>query len=334
MTNPVNIRYLTGLCIDSPTEREAFLILDQNRLWLLTDGRYLERAKKIPYGEVVLLDANLNLTRFLKKKISQNNWQTLAYEKKDLKVFELERLTKSLSGNLVGTADLVEKLREIKTPQEITFLTRAARLTDQVFEQARSKIKPGMTELEAALLFQELFVKVGAAGQAFPPIVAAGQNTSVPHHLTSAYRIKKNDPVLVDFGLKVNGYCSDLTRMIFLGKPTPDQQKIYALVRLALETALAQIKPGMTGHQADRIARDVIKKQGYGRNFLHSLGHSVGLQIHDGFRLGPKSKTVLRPGMVFTIEPGIYLPGEFGIRLEDLVVLEKNGARLLSHSPK
>jgi Xaa-Pro aminopeptidase len=282
----------------------------------------------------VLLNSKLNLSKFIKRTAKTLGWKKLGYEKTDLKVSELENLSKKLPLKLVGTQNLIEKLREVKSNEEVSVITKAAQITDQVFQKILPKLKAGLREQEVEAKIRTESAKLGASGQSFAPIVAAGKHSSIPHHLTSNYRLRLGDVVLIDFGAKWSGYCSDMTRTVFLKKPTSKQKEVYDLVLKAQEVAIKGIKPGMTGAQADKFARKIIERAGFGENFLHSLGHGVGIEVHDGLRLVPKNKVVLRPGMVFTIEPGVYLPGKFGVRIEDLVVMKDDGVKVLSKSPK
>lgn len=333
-TNPANIQYLTDFQSLSASSRDAFVLINQKEVWLLTDSRYVEVVQQLPLVKPLLLDSRHSLNKFIKKTAKSFSWKTLAYEKTDLRVSELEHLSKKLPLELVGTQNLIEKLRGVKNEEEILVITKAARITDQIWQKILSEIKPGLREQELEAKIRVFSAQLGASGQSFPPIVAAGQHSSIPHHLTSGYRLGQEDVVLLDFGARWSGYCSDMTRTVFLNEPTQKQKEVYNLVLKAQEAAIKGIRPGMTGAQADKLAREIINKAGFAKNFSHSSGHSVGIEVHDGFRLTPKSKVVLKPGMIFTIEPGIYLPGEFGIRIEDLVVMENDGVRVLSQSPK
>ena len=333
-TNPANIQYLTGFRTLAASTRDAFALIDQEEVWLLTDSRYLEAVQPLPLVKPMLLDSKQSLNKFIKKTGKSFGWKTLAYEKTDLRVSELELLSEKLSLKLVGTQNLIEKFRQVKSEEEISLVTKAAQVTDQVFQRILPELKPGLQEQEVEAKIRFLSAQLDASGQSFPPIVAAGQHSSIPHHLISSYQLAQEDLVLLDFGAQWSGYCSDMTRTVFLNQPTPKQKEIYNLVLKAQEAAIKGIGPGMTGAQADELARRIINKAGFTKNFSHSLGHSVGIEIHDGFRLAPKSKVVLKPGMIFTIEPGVYFPGEFGIRIEDLVVMENDGVRVLSQSPK
>lgn len=334
VTSPANIQYLTGFELLPPLTREAYTLISQDQVWLLTDGRYIERARKLAGISAILLKSDQSILKFLNQQAQTNNWQTLAFEKDFLTFAEYEDLQKELKLKLVPTQGLIARLREIKSQEELDLITNAAQITDLVFQKLTSSIHPGISEHEVEILIRSLTAQVGGDRQAFIPIVAAGKHSAIPHHINTNDQIKKDDLLLIDFGVHLSGYGADLTRIIFFAPPTPKQKIIYNLVLQAQETALKEIKPGMTGEEADAIARKMFSEAGYPDHFPHSLGHSVGIYVHDGFRLCPKSKVVLEPGMVFTIEPGVYLPGEFGIRIEDLVVLEKDRVRTLTQTPK
>lgn len=247
-----------------------------------------------------------------------------------------------------------KNLRVIKKPKEIQAIERACQLGDKTFKYILKKIKPGITEKQLAFEI-EFFIKKNGADISFPPIVAFGANSSIPHHKTSNKQLATRELVLLDFGVKLNNYCSDMTRVVFFAKANPKQKKIYQIVLEAQECALEYLSRRKTprgwpasqrgepnglprggeikAKEVDKVARDYIINAGF-PTIPHGLGHGVGLEVHEPPRLSPKSKDILKPGMVFSIEPGIYLPGKFGVRLEDLVVLEKSGPRLLTNSSK
>jgi len=236
---------------------------------------------------------------------------------------------------LVPLKGPVEGLRRRKDEDEIAKIREAVALTDRAFEHILSFIRPGLSEREIAWELEKFLRENGSDGLAFPSIVAAGPNSALPHATPTDYRLKEGELVLFDLGGRYEGYCADMTRVIVLGEPTARQCEVYEIVLRAQEAALAGIKPGMGGVEADALAREVIKEAGYSDYFGHGLGHGVGLAVHEGPRLSYLAEDdVLEPGMVVTVEPGIYLPGEFGIRIEDLCVVRDHGLEVLTRSPK
>jgi len=199
-----------------------------------------------------------------------------------------------------------------------------------VLAQVIDELTPGQVEKGIAWKIETLIREQGADGAAFPPIVASGPNSALPHAVPTERRIEKGEPIILDVGAKIDGYCSDMTRTVFLGNPTSDFKEIYKVVREAQVFALESVRPGMKSDEADSIARDVIKNAGFGDFFGHSLGHGIGMAPHERPSIGPLKPEVLKEGMVFTVEPGIYIPGKGGVRLEEMVLLEGDGARILT----
>lgn len=249
----------------------------------------------------------------------------MGFEEADLTVAEY----KNLKGmKLVATKYRVESLRQIKREDEIENIRQACKLTDACFSQIIKDLKPGVTEGEIQWKI-ESFIRMRGAGLAFSPIVAFGKNTSQPHYLTvNDERLTNNSLVLLDFGARVNGYCSDMTRVVFVGKPKPEWVSAYAKIQHAQEAALKALASGeRSGAKLDAAARRYVK-------YPHSLGHNIGLDIHESPRLSVKKDVTLKPGMVFSIEPGVYIEGQYGIRIEDLVLLKQDGIEILSQSSK
>ena len=234
----------------------------------------------------------------------------------------------------VPLAGRIDALRSVKTEEEQALLARAEAIGDAAFAQICTVLKAGMTEREAAAELEYLLKKNGAQGFSFETIMASGAHSSMPHAVPTDKVIEDGDFVTMDFGCIYEGYCSDMTRTVAIGHADDEQRSVYETVLRAQRAAIDAIRPGMTGEEADAVARAVIQKAGYGSCFGHALGHAVGLAIHEDPRLAPGNETVLEPGMAVTIEPGIYLPGRFGVRIEDLVVITADGCRDLTHSPK
>lgn len=224
--------------------------------------------------------------------------------------------------------------RIIKKPAELKNIEKAQRITEKIFRVLKAQLKYGITEHGIARSVRTLAHEFGADGLSFPPIIAIAENSTSPHHRITNRKLKRGDMILIDIGTKYAGYNSDMTRIIFTKPPTTEQTKIYNLVLRAQAAAIKNLRPGIAGNAADELARNIIRKAGYEKNFKHSLGHGVGLNIHELPRLSKKYKKRIPAGAVVTVEPGIYLPGKFGVRIEDMVVIGKNGVRNLTRSPK
>lgn len=228
----------------------------------------------------------------------------------------------------------INAIRRIKTPEELECLAKAEAVGDAAFADILKILKPGMTELDTAAELEYSMKKHGAQGFSFDTIIASGLNSSMPHAVPGTRRLENGDFVTMDFGCVIDGYCSDMTRTVVLGKAGEKQKEIYNTVLRAQTEALAVLKAGMKGSEVDAAARNIIRDAGYGEYFGHGLGHSVGLYIHEEPRLSPTDDTVLEENMIETVEPGIYVPGFGGVRIEDMVVVTADGCRNLAHSPK
>jgi Xaa-Pro aminopeptidase len=235
---------------------------------------------------------------------------------------------------LVPVSGIVEQLRMIKDEAELAVMRDAAALADETFRHIAGFIRPGLRESEIALEMEIFMRAKGATSTSFETIVASGERSALPHGVASERIVSKDEFVKLDFGAYYKGYCSDLTRTLVVGKPTGKHREIYDIVLEAQLTALAGIKPGMTGSEADALARDVIARHGYGDRFGHGTGHGLGMEIHEAPRLSKTGDIVLQPGMTVTVEPGIYIPGFGGVRIEDDIVITENGNALLTSSPK
>jgi Xaa-Pro aminopeptidase len=321
-----NISFLTGY-----QSRDSFLLLSGKEKTYLTDSRYTGEARKRLRGYTVretkggLAAALLELSRVFKLK-------RIGFEEKYTNYAAYKYLKKIFKSTvvLVGVPSWVEELRQVKTPEELKEMKKAVQITAAAFAYIKKFIKTGKKELEIAGELERFIRYNGASAASFDIIVAAGENSSFPHHLTSARVIKRDEPVLIDMGIERNGFKSDLTRVFFSGKINSLEKEVYGVVREAQERALRNIKPGIPVSEIDAAARRYITERGYGKNFLHSLGHGIGLEVHEAPAISEKNKEILKPGMVFTIEPGIYIAGSFGIRIEDMVAVTRNGAEVLS----
>jgi Xaa-Pro aminopeptidase len=228
----------------------------------------------------------------------------------------------------------IEELRRVKSEDEIALIAKAEAISDEAFSHVIKLIKPGMTELEIAMELEFQMRRAGASGVSFDTIVASGKRSSMPHGVATDKKVEIGDFITMDYGCIYQGYCSDITRTIALGQVDEKQETVYNLVRKAQEEALAAIKAGVTGKEVHMAAQNVFQDAGYGAFFGHGLGHSVGLEIHEEPRFSPKAEDVMQENMVITVEPGLYLPNWGGVRIEDLVVIKKDGYINLTHSPK
>jgi len=328
-----NCRYLSGF-----TGSTSWLLISYGHTILATDFRYVEQAKQESQNfEIIQIKGQIH--DWLPDLAYNSCWHKLGFAANHISVATYRQLNetikaKQLNLELTATTGLVEGLRCIKDADELESIVKAAQLTDAAFKQAKLIIQPGVTEREAAWEIEKSLRQSGSEGVAFDVIVASGPTSALPHANPSEKTIRQNEPVLIDMGARVGGYCSDFSRTFCLGEADEVLSKVYNVVLEAQLTGIQGIKSGMTAAQADRLARDVIEQAGYSSAFGHGLGHGVGLEVHESPRLAPDSSDLLTDGMVFTIEPGIYIPGFGGVRIEDMVVLENGRLNQLTKSPK
>ncbi|WP_302104757.1 M24 family metallopeptidase [Polycladomyces zharkentensis] len=329
VTHPMNRRYLTGF-----TGTAGMVLVTEKEAKLLVDFRYVEQAQKqAPHLDVVRVGGEP--FRTVAGLCREWNVSRLAFEQDHLVYARAEKLKSILDGvEVVPVSNMVEKLRETKDADELETLRRAARIVDEVFAEILKEIRPGLRERDIAFRLEFLMREKGADSSSFDIIVASGPRSALPHGVASDRVLEKGDLVTLDFGALYEGYCSDITRTIVLGKPNERQREIYDIVLHAQQAALEAVRPGVTGRDVDKVARDIITDRGYGEQFGHSTGHGIGLEIHEAPTLSVNGETVLQSGMVVTVEPGIYLPGFGGVRIEDDVVVTEQGKEVLTHSPK
>ena len=333
VSQPENRYYLSGFNGSS-----GYLLITPQNAVLATDFRYLEQAKGQAPDYQIFRITN-NTADWFPRLVSETDLSRLAFEAKDI-TFALYRqlsdiLDKARSRlQLVPEDGLVESVRAVKEPEEIELITRAAAITDSAFAYIEDTIRIGMTEKEVAWEIEKFLREHSSQSLPFDVIVASGPNSALPHARPSQRQIKAGESVIIDIGARVKGYGSDLTRTICPGGSDDTFKKVYDTVLRAQLTALDVIKEGISGEEADSVARAVIEEAGYGEAFGHALGHGVGLATHEQPHLGPTSTALLTEGMVFTIEPGIYLAGWGGVRIEDLVVMENGKIRVISKTGK
>jgi len=330
ITDLSNIRYLSNF---HGTNGQVFLT--HNKAYFLTDPRYFRETKKVLPQKMTAVKVTKTFTKSLNRIIAKNKIKIVYFEEKEVSYQRYRFLRKQLKEvKLKPQSDMVENLRIAKTPQEIKYLIKAQRITEKVFTEIRKKLKAGKSELQITREIIDLAYEHGADEVSFPPIIAFGSNSGIPHHMSGKRRLKKGDIVLIDMGMKYKGYCSDMTRIVFTAKPTPLQEKIYNIVLAAQETAIKKLKAGIKGTDVDKFARTVIKKAGYGRNFSHSLGHGLGIQIHELPSLSNHYSQPIPDSSVVTVEPGIYLEKSFGVRIEDMVLVKGKNAQVITKIPK
>jgi len=326
VTHLPNIRYLTGF-----SGTAGLLLVSADRTTLITDFRYEAQASLEVHRDIVVEIERANLWGRLKQVLERMGAPTLGYEQDYLVVREATRLSEASAGRLEPRSDLVEGLRLIKAPEEVAWIRQAAELAQAALAEVLPGIHPGRSERAIAADLEAALRHRGSEWHPFPTIVASGPRAALPHARTSARVVQPGELLLIDFGAEVEGYCADLSRTFVVGaRATGRQREIYELVRAAQLRARTAIRAGQTGREADALARDLIAKGGHGAEFGHSLGHGLGLEVHEAPRLSPTSDLPIPGGVVVTIEPGIYLPGWGGVRLEDDVHLTPDGPVLLS----
>jgi Xaa-Pro aminopeptidase len=324
---PENRRYLCGF-----TGTSGYVIITEDRELFVTDFRYVQQASDQCKGFDIIEHNN---ERTLYDILNELGLKKLGFEDEYVTVSQYNEFMEKLNNiELNPLKDTLNKLRIVKDEDEIKQIKKAAEIADKAFEYICSILRPGITEWEVSLELEGFMKKKGASGTSFESIVASGKRSSLPHGVASKKKIEDGDFVTLDFGCIYNGYCSDMTRTVVIGKATDKQKEIYNTVLEAQEEALKHIKPGIKGCDVDKLARDIIEKKGYGKYFGHGLGHGVGLEVHEGPRLSPLGKDTLKANMVVTDEPGIYLPNFGGVRIEDLIVVTEDGCETLSKSPK
>lgn len=329
ISNPMNRRWLSGF-----TGSAGWLLILPDAAWLATDFRYWEQAAaQAPAFAIHQMGERRVITETVRDVAAG---RCLGVEANHLTVQAFADLQAVENVSWKPLETTVEMWRAVKSEDELATIRRAAAITDIAVSQVPELARPSMTEAELAWLVEKSLRENGGEAVAFDVIVASGPNAALPHHHPGERRLQPGDAIVVDLGAQVDGYKSDLTRTFFLGaEPDAQFREIYDLTLRAEMTALEGIRPGLSGVAADALARDVIGSAGHAEHFGHGLGHGVGLDIHEEPRLSPLSKTTaLEPGMVVTVEPGVYLPGWGGVRIEDLVVVTEDGVELLSHAPK
>ena len=335
VSTPENRLYLSGF-----SGSAGHLLVSRDRSVLATDFRYTEQAgNQSPDFQVI--QAGRDWSWLLELLKEDTGIRKLGFESQQMTVATYRQVSQSLRDlppaerpSLVATSGIVEGLRTLKDKDELDLLQKAIDVADETIEEVSPTLRAGETEREVAWRLEKRMRELGADSLSFDTIVAAGPNGAMPHHRPSDKPLEPGEPVVIDMGAKVGGYCSDITRTVCVGEPDETFRKVYDTVLGAQLTAIATLRAGISGGDADDLSRVVISEAGYGENFGHSLGHGIGLMVHEYPRVGPKSTHALEEGMVFTVEPGIYLSGWGGVRIEDMVLLQSGGAKVLTRASK
>lgn len=329
VTSAPGERYAVGF------EGEGWVLVSRDGARYSTDGRYIEAARQQVTGaEIVLTERGQRHLALAREEIRRRGLKRVGFESGRVSADELGRWKDSLPCELVAAQGLLDGLRAAKDEEELARMRQAQRITDEAFREILNFIRPGLTEQEVAARLVYELLRRGGRRVSFDPIVAAGANGSMPHAVPGETVIQPGMFVTMDFGCVYEGYCSDMTRTVAVGQPTDEMERVYHTVLEAQRAGIAAARAGVTGSEVDRAARQAIQQAGYGSFFSHSFGHSLGLEIHESPNASPSEQTVFPAGAVISAEPGIYLPGHFGVRIEDVLVLREGGCEDITQAPK
>ena len=314
---------------------EGFAVVAPGKCRYITDSRYIEVAnEQVAGAEVVMVDGGRNYAARINEFLDAEGIGTLGVEDGYMSLAQYTSLKKALHGALVPANDLITGLRASKDAEELERMKQAQDITDRAFDEICKFIRPGMTEQEIAAKLVYDMLRFGAEKMSFDPIVASGPNGSRPHAIPGEKKVQTGEFITMDFGCKYRGYCSDMTRTVALGEPTDDMKKVYDTVARAQLAGIAASRAGVPGKDIHAAAAKVIQDAGYGRFFGHGYGHSVGVEIHESPNASPSNPKPMPVGAMVSAEPGIYIPGQFGVRIEDVVRMEEGGCLDITHSPK
>lgn len=331
ITDEKNQRYAAGFPFS-----DGAVLVSKGRAWLVTDSRYIEAARAAA-GDVLtvqLYDREQPLLSLLKADIRAAGIERLAAEDDKLSHREYLAYERALGLTLIPAGGLLAELRAAKTVEEIQSMRQAQAISEQALEDVLHLIKPGMTEKQVMAELVYSMLRHGSEGNSFDPIVVTGSKTSMPHGVPGDKVIQRGDFVTMDFGCLKNGYCSDMTRTVAVGEATEEMRNVYALVLKAQLAGIAAARAGIPGREIDAAARKVIQDGGYGEYFGHGFGHSLGLDIHEAPSANLRGEALMPEGAVCSAEPGIYLPGRFGVRIEDVMILRRDGCEVITKAPK
>ncbi|WP_085991928.1 M24 family metallopeptidase [Oceanobacillus senegalensis] len=328
VTSPYNRRYITNF-----TGTAGVALISKNESRFITDFRYTEQATE-QATDFKVIEHKQPIEKEIKEQIKEMDIKRLGFEKDHVTYGVYQTYNKLFDTELVPVSGLIENLRLIKSEEELNILKQAAKIVDDAFEHIQSYIKPGVKEIDISNELEFFMRRQGATASSFDTIVASGYRSALPHGVASEKKIQLGELVTLDYGALFKGYCSDTTRTVAVGEISDELKDIYQTVLEANKRGIQGIKPGLTGKQADALTRDYIKEKGYGEYFGHSTGHGIGLEVHEGPGLSTRSETELKPGMVVTVEPGIYIAGKGGCRIEDDIVITEQGNERLTFAPK
>ncbi len=331
ITDPVLSFYLSGF---TGTSCWLLIAVAPTHNFLITDFRYMEQATSQAVGfEIVFGDKSAY--QKLGELVGQYGMKRIGVDQNELTLAVFTKLKEEIAEvGFYPVQNPSKVMRKIKGTEEIQLIRKAVEIADRAFLHLLEYLQPGLSEREVSIELEFFMRRLGGTRNAFETIVASGERAALPHGVASNRIMQAGEMVVLDFGTVYHGYHSDMTRTLFLGEPDKRAQEIYQVVLNAQETVLKHLQPGMRANEADLLARQIISEAGYGDCFGHGLGHGVGLEIHEEPSLSPRDETILEPGMIVTVEPGIYIPGWGGIRIEDLVVLTPGGCEILTKSPK
>ena len=314
---------------------DGVALVTAKKAYYFTDSRYTEAALRYVQGaEVREIGHGRGYGALLEEAVTEQHIRRMGFEDAYMTVQDHERYRKALSCDLVPATDLLWQLRMVKDEEELEAMVAAQRIAERALEDILEEIRPGVTEKEIAARLQYLMLHYGASDMSFDPIVVSGPNGSLPHGVPSEKTIQQGEFVTMDFGCVYHGYCSDMTRTVAVGFATEEMQTVYQTVLSAQEAGIAAARAGLTGREVDGAARAVISAAGYGAYFGHSFGHGVGVEIHEAPNASPMNEKPLPAGAVISAEPGIYLPGRLGVRIEDVILLTETGCRNITKAPK
>lgn len=329
VTGGQNRRYLTNF-----TGTYGVVLISKDQAKLLTDFRYTVQAQAQAKGfEIIYLPTKESVFSEVARHAEAMGIKTLGFEEEHMSFSLHRKYLEAAKTELVATSGIVEGLRMIKTADELAKIRTAAQIADAAFAHITGFLRPGITELEVSNELEMFMRKQGATASAFDTIIASGHRSALPHGVASSKVIEAGDMVTMDYGALYEGYRSDITRTVAVGEPSEQLKAIYAIVLEARNRAVNGIRPGITGKEADAFARDYITEQGFGERFGHGMGHGVGLDIHEEPFMSTRCTAIIQPGMVLTVEPGIYIPDLGGVRIEDDIIVTADGNEVLTHSP-
>ena len=314
---------------------EGVALVTPGKTWYYTDSRYIEAAQQlIPGADVSLPPKGLGYQKTVAQLVKDNSVSKLGFEEQYMSVASHTAWTKEVDAEFVPASELLTELRQVKDADELAAMKEAQRITDEALLEILNFLKPGLTEQEVAARLTYIMARKGAERNSFDPIVACGANGSKPHAVPGPDVIQKGQFVTMDFGCKVGGYCSDMTRTVAVGQPTDEMKFVYDTVLKAQLTGIAAAHAGVTGKEIHEAAAKVIADAGYGDYFGHGFGHSLGIEIHEDPRFSTRNEKPIPAGALLSAEPGIYLPGKFGVRIEDVIMLTEGGCIDITRSPK